>query len=124
MMRSGATLRDLNMRVSGAIFRAEHAAPNSLEADRAYREVSRLEEQIASLVPPDRVQGAVARVGAVTAALSTKDWLRAAQLAETFMGDAPDDLAEQLRELANEAETLSESVAEPAVRPVSANLAA
>ena len=118
------TLDELNMRVTGAIFRAEHEAPGSAEAEDAYRLVSELEERIGSLVPADQLQGALARVGAVTAALRADNWLRAAQLAESYADNAPADLAEQLRELAGEAERASRVVVEPDVRPVSFGLRA
>jgi hypothetical protein len=81
-MGSTIELEHLNASVSGAISRAEHAEPGTPEAESAYREVSHIEEAIAKLIPPDQVQGAVARVGAITAALSANDWLRAAQLAD------------------------------------------
>jgi hypothetical protein len=111
-------LDDLNMRVTGAIFRAEHAALGSLIAEAAYREVSTLEEEIARQVGADEIEGALARVGAVTAALRAGDWLRAAQLAEAFSSDAPADLRDQLAGLAAEADAQSRAVAEPDVLPI------
>src|SRR5690606_32298445 len=73
-------IQDLNSRVSEAIFFAGRSAPDSQEAQDAYRRVSALEEQIARLTTPTDVDGAVARVGAVSAALRAGDWLRASRL--------------------------------------------
>ena len=89
-------LASLNMRVTEAIFRAEHETPGSPGADAAYRLVSELEEQLGELIPADQLQGALARVGAVTAALRANDSLRAAYLADLYTLGAPADLAEQL----------------------------
>jgi hypothetical protein len=109
---------ELNMRVSEAIFRAEHEAPDSPEAESAYRQVSELEEQLGELLPAEQLQGALARVGAVIAALRANDPLRAAYLAAMYGQGAPADLTEQLRELAEEADQLSRRFPEPDVRPV------
>ena len=113
MLSPKTTLDDLNARVSAAIFRAERVDPDSPEAILAYREVSLLEEQIASRIPADEVQGAVARVGAVTAALDADDWPRAARLAESFIRGAPDDLAEELHALVREAEVAAINASVP-----------
>jgi hypothetical protein len=116
-------LDNLNERVSEAIFRAEHAA-DPLEAEAAFREVSGFEEEIARITPAAALQGSLARIGAVTAALRAGDWLRAAQLAECFASGAPDDLTQQLQALAHDAETASRGTAEPDVRPISFDLRA
>ncbi|MGH7434834.1 MAG: hypothetical protein ACRENE_04095 [Polyangiaceae bacterium] len=115
---SAEAVAKLSMRVTEAIFRAEHETPDSPRADAAYRLVSELEEQLGELLPADQLQGALARVGAVTAALRANDSLRAAYLADLYALGAPVDLAEQLRELAKEADQLSFRLPEPQVRPV------
>lgn len=114
----------LNTRVSEEIFFAERAAPGSPEAQEAYRRVSALEELIARLTPPTDVDGVVARVGAVAAALRAGDWLRATRLVEEFLVGAPEDVATELRMLEREAEEAARSVDEPDVRPVHYVLAA
>ena len=118
------TLQELNMLVSGAIFRAEHCTPGTTEAEDAYREVSRLEEEIAHMVGHDALEGAVARVGAVDAALRAGDWLRAAALADLFATDAPAELQQQLRALGDEADEAAMGTIEPRVHPVPFVLAA
>jgi uncharacterized protein YgfB (UPF0149 family) len=112
-------LDDLNKWVTEAIFHAEHAVPGSAESTAFYRRVSDLEEQISVLVPPDQLQGALARVGAVTAALDADDWLRATKLASSYMVGAPHDLTEELQELLVEAEQASQHLPEPLVLPIS-----
>ncbi len=119
-----AALNDLNERVTEAIFRAERAATDSVEADFLYREVSELEEQLAEITGPDTAEGVVARVGAVTAALDARDWVRASRLAEAFLAGAPADLAEELKRLLDEADEVGRAVAEPDVRPIVAVLEA
>jgi hypothetical protein len=119
-----STLDDLNMQVSAAIYRAE-AVPDGPAAEAAFREVSRIEEEIARLVPAQDLEGALARVGAVDAALRSGDWLRATLLAEVFAKDAHDtDLLEQLRALSERAEALALKVVEPQVQPVTFVLSA
>jgi hypothetical protein len=67
--------------------------------------VSALEESIAALVPTDDLEGENARLGAVTAALSTGEPLRALQLAERFLAEslAP-EITGKLRQLVKEAD--------------------
>jgi hypothetical protein len=117
-------IQDLNMRVSEAIFFAARAAPGSREAQETYGQVSMLEERIARLTDATDVEGAVARVGAVSAALRAGDWLRASRLLEEFLAGAPDDVATELRTLAREVEEAACAVPEPNVRPVHFALAA
>jgi hypothetical protein len=119
-----ATSDDLNARVTDAILRAERAAPDSDEAAFLYRQVSELEEQISEITTPETVEGGVARVGAVTAALDADDWVRASRLAEAYLVGAPADLEEELRDLLAEVDLVARKVAEPDVRPVEANLEA
>jgi hypothetical protein len=119
-----ATLEELNACVTDAILRAERAATDSDEAAFLYRQGSELEEQISDITTPKTVEGGVARVGAVTAALDADDWVRASRLAEAYLVGAPADLEEELRDLLAEADLVARKVAEPDVRPVEANLEA
>ncbi len=118
------SLDDLNSRVTDAIFRAEHAPSGSLDAEAAWREVSELERKIAVLTSSDSVDGALARVGAVSAALRAGDWLRAAQHADVFGADAPDELRAELEALARDADDAASAVEEPMVRPITFSLRA
>ncbi len=78
----------LNVRVTEAIGRAERLADEtSPHATGAYAEVSSYEEALAALLPADDIEGAVARVGAVTAALRAGDLGRARDLAARFKRD-------------------------------------
>ena len=82
--------------VSAAIQRAEdledRGAPGSKEA---FLDVSRLEEQIAETLPASDPEGALARRGAVRAALSAHDPARARQLIDRYLADTECD--QQLR---------------------------
>jgi len=95
-------VQELNRQVTVAIFRAELAAAGTPEEETALLYVSDLEERLAQLLPANELQGAVARVGAVTAAIDAGDWLRAKRLIEMYRINAPADLAEDLQELAME----------------------
>jgi len=96
-------LRELNRRVTAAIFRAEHLPPG-LEAEFAFSDVSRIEEEIARLTAADSLEGSAARQGAITSALSAGDWLRALSLAEAYLAEpAPSVLAPDLVLLRDEA---------------------
>jgi hypothetical protein len=116
--------RDLNQKVTSAIFRAEHLPPGSWQADAAYEEVSQIEVEIARRTRPDDLEGAIARRGAVTAALSARDWLRAARLAEVYLAETvPPELANELRTLAADA-LVQISTDLPEVKQVSFELVA
>ncbi len=121
------SLDEWNRRVTNAIVRAESLPAGSREAWEAFREVSALEESIALLLPPDDLEGEIARLGAVTAALSAGEPLRALQLAARFLAEelAP-EVAEKLRQLAQEgdAELVRAVSDEPIVRPVTFTLRA
>jgi hypothetical protein len=96
-------LRELNKKVTAAIFRAEHLPPG-WEAQVAFREVSEIEEEIARCTASDSLQGSIARRGAVTAALSAGDSLRALSLAEVYLTEsAPPELVGELMTLRDEA---------------------
>ncbi|MGJ5221026.1 hypothetical protein ACQR16_32920, partial [Bradyrhizobium oligotrophicum] len=72
-------------RVTEAIRRAESLdGLDAAAAIGAYLEVSLLEEQIALLLPPGDVEGAIARRGAVRAAISARDFARATELVSKF----------------------------------------
>jgi hypothetical protein len=118
---------DLNRRVTNAIVRAESLPAGSREAWEAFHEVSALEESIATITPPDDLEGEIARLGAVTAALSAGEPLRALQLAERFLAEnlAP-EIAEKLRQLAKESDAeLAHAVTdEPTVKLVTFRLRA
>jgi hypothetical protein len=78
--------------VTEAIRRAE--ALEDLRAPgipTAYSEVSLLEEKIAELLPASDPEGALARRGAVRAALAAREPGRAQQLAERFLAEADAD---------------------------------
>lgn len=99
------SLDELNRRVTNAIIRAERLPAGSRDAREAFREVSALEESIAALVPPGDIEGEIARLGAVTAALSAGEPLLALQLAERFLAEAlAPAVAAKLRQLADEAD--------------------
>ena len=110
------SLDELNRRVTNAIVRAESLPAGSRDAWKAFHDVSALEEAIAALVPPDDLEGEIARLGAVTAALRAGEPLRALQLAERFLSEglAP-EIAEKLRQFVTEAEAelVSASTDEP-----------
>jgi len=74
-------LDERNRSVASAILRAEATPLASWEAERAFRDVADLEEEIAVIAGAHRVEGEVARLGAVTASMSAGDLVRAVQLA-------------------------------------------
>jgi hypothetical protein len=80
--------------VTEAIQRAESledlGAPGALAA---YLDVSLLEEKIADILPASDPEGALARRGAVRAALSARHLTRAQQLAERYLAEAGADAA-------------------------------
>lgn len=81
-------IETLYTKVSEAIWRAEQMGdPNAPEAKAAFLEVSRLEEEIAKLLPVDNPEGMIARRGAVGAAISGGAEWRARALAERFSGE-------------------------------------
>jgi pyruvate-formate lyase-activating enzyme len=121
------SLDELDRRVTNAIVRAESLPAGSRDSWEAFHDVSALEESIATLVPPDDLEGEIARLGAVTAALSAGEPLRALQLAERFLTEslAP-EIAEKLRQLVKEADADLARAAtdEPTVMPVTFTLRA
>lgn len=106
-MNDRLSIEELYPLVTEAILRAETlqdlGAPG---AARAYLDVSLLEEKITEVVSASDPEGAVARRGAVRAAVSANEHGRAQHLAERFLSetDADEGLREDLRNLAQEAE--------------------
>lgn len=93
--------------VSEAIQRAETLADlGSPTAPAASIEVSQLEERIAEHLPASDPEGAVARRGAVRAAIIGRQISRARALVERFVEDpeADEELRHDLRKLLEEAE--------------------
>lgn len=114
-------LDDLNARVTEAILRAERLPGGSDQAQEAFREVRRLEETIADLTPAHDVEGEIARLGAVTAALSAAEPLRALVLVERYLAErVSPEAAVKLGALRAEAEAeLKEAASKvPPVRPI------
>jgi hypothetical protein len=115
------TLDDLNTRVTEAILRAERLPAGSDQAREAFREVGHIEESIAGLTTPDDLEGEIARLGAVAAALSADDPLRALLLVDRYLaeGISPEATA-KLEALRAEADAdLADGASKaPPVRPV------
>ena len=114
-------LDELNARVTEVILRAERLAAGSDEAREAFREVGRIEESIADLTPAHDLEGEIARLGAVTAALSAADPLRALWLVDLYLAEGVSpEAAAKLDALRAEADTeLAEAASTvPPVRPV------
>lgn len=93
--------------ISEAIQRAETLedlrAPG---AHAAYLDVSLLEEKIAEVLPASDPEGALARRGAVRAALAARKPDRAQQLVDRFLAETGDDdeLRTELRQLSRQVE--------------------
>jgi hypothetical protein len=116
-------LAELSYAVTDAIIRAEALKPGSWEAEAAFREVSDLEQAIAATAGANDVEGEIARVGAVSAALSAREALRAVQLADLYLHDDLSDGARaKLDELRAQAEAEISAAEEPTVFPVSFQL--
>jgi len=75
-------------------------------ATGAFLDVSMLEEKVAELLPISDPEGALARRGAVRAALSGRDFGRARQLIDRFLSEAEitSELKEELLALSEQAE--------------------
>jgi DNA anti-recombination protein RmuC len=86
------SLELLYPQVSEAIRRAETLEDlRDPGASSAYLDVSLIEERIAEALPATDPEGALARRGAVRAALSANDFARAQQLVEKFLAEAGDN---------------------------------
>jgi predicted nucleic acid-binding protein len=93
-------LRSLYSQVTAAIAEAEAVGnPSSPPARAAFATVSSLEEEIARLLPPSDPEGAVARRGAIRAALKSGNHPRAQELLDLFSTDADAALASDMRAL-------------------------
>lgn len=91
------TVNELNMLVTEAILRADALADlNAPTAADAYLEVSLIEERIATAVPASQAEGAIARRGAVRAAIVADEIARARELASRYL--AEEDASPALRE--------------------------
>ena len=120
-------LDELNQRVTTAILRAEGLAEGSREAWAAFREVATLEERIAKATAAGDLEGEIARVGAVTAALRAGEPLRAVRLAQRYLDEGVDAvIAARLEGLMKEAHTaLAGGLANmPTIKPVTFSLRA
>jgi hypothetical protein len=88
------------------------------EANLAYRHVSLLEEKIARLLPATDEEGAIARRGAVSAAITAQDYERARHLVDRFLSEHGIDGA--LSVILSELRTRAQQQADPetvAARP-------
>lgn len=114
------TLAELNQRVTDAITLAESLPKDSPGCWAAFREVSALEERIALLTDADDVEGEIARLGAVSAALSANEPLRAVQLGEAYQQERlAQDIKARLAALVHEANVMLHGLAKDlTVRPV------
>jgi len=120
-------LNELNRSVTSAILLAESLPAGTWDAQRAFRKVADLEEEIATIVGARTAAGEIARLGAVTAAMSAGEPLRALQLGERYLADGLSDgsrakLDELLAEA--EAEIRRDAMSAPNVDPVRFTLAA
>lgn len=84
MTNEDPRLPELNQLVTVAILRAEHLPPG-VERERAFVIVGQLEEAIAEICPAGTTEGDIARRGAVTAALSSGEPLKALLLATKYL---------------------------------------
>jgi hypothetical protein len=120
-------LDDLNARVTEAILIAERLPAGSDQAQEAFRKVGRLEESIADLTSAHELEGEIARLGAVTAALSAGEPLRALWLVDRYLSEGVSpEAAAKLEALRAEADEALAEVASkvPLVRPIKYTLQA
>ena len=88
MIPIGLTQNELNTLVSVAIRRAEILDDmRSPTADEAWREVMVYEQQLAGITSPADIPGGIARVGAVSAALSAGLRSEAYRLASEYLAE-------------------------------------
>ena len=119
------SLDDLNARVTDAILAAERLPPGSREAEEAFRKVGLIEEEIAAALAVDDVEGEIARVGAVTAALSAHDPLHALLLVDRYLAvGISGQGAAKLESLRAEAEAMLDAGRGTTVSPVTFTLQA
>lgn len=90
-------LDDLYERVSAAIIQAESELETQPGRREAFLLISDLEDQIATLLPADELEGAIARRGAIRAAVRADDLPRAGMLLSKYLvAGVPDELAMEL----------------------------
>jgi hypothetical protein len=112
-------LAELNRSVTSAIIRAEAFQPETWDAQRAFREVADLEEEIATIMGARTAAGEIARLGAVTAALSAGEPLRALQMGARYVADGLSAGATaKLLQLLAEADAGLDAALAPNVDPV------
>jgi len=112
------SIDELYERVTEAILHAEHMEEQgaSVEMRKAFLDVSRIEEEIAEATPASGPEGAVARRGAVRAALKAGFPIHANWLAERYLAEPlPSALADELCRMKSDAEAL---LADPALASV------
>lgn len=112
------SIDELYERVTEAILRAEALEDQGPTAEMraAYLTVSFIEEEIAELTPPSGPEGAIARRGAVRAALKAGVPMRAGDLAERYLAEpAPPALADEIERMKADAEA---SLAFPALQAI------
>ncbi len=116
-------IKTLYSLVTEAIRKSEVLAEiNAPGARAAYLDVSLLEERIASLIPASEDEGAIARRGAVSAAIDAHEFTRAQELAAQFLGEDGIDsaLRVNLADLQAEASAMADQdnrSADTAARP-------
>ncbi|MCC6877377.1 MAG: hypothetical protein IT378_23935 [Sandaracinaceae bacterium] len=113
---------DLNRQVTSAILQAERfeRLGDGRNKALAYLEVSRLEEALAHELAASELEGAIARRGAITAAMSAQAFDRARNVADVFLNEPslPMDLAAQLEKLRAQADAAMHALGEGTVVPV------
>lgn len=80
-------MTELNAQVTDAILQAERLPEGSQERRDAFLRVSQIEEQLAAEHPADTLEGEIARVGAVAAAVAAAQPERALELGTRWLGE-------------------------------------
>lgn len=90
------SLQEIYRDLSETIFRAETLTDAGMhkEARELYRQVSNLEQLVSEMLPPTHEEGALARRGAIRAAIGAQDFRRAKLLAARYLGEAACTVAE------------------------------
>jgi hypothetical protein len=89
----------LNVTLTRCILSAERL-PLGAERQEAYREISKLEEQLAALTDSKSTEGEIARRGAVSAAIEARDYERAWLLGNRYLAEPRTiDMDASLRDL-------------------------
>jgi len=93
----------LHTLVSSAIWRAEQLDELDIDSPSAWFEVSKLEEELANVLPVSEAEGRIARRGAIRAALKAGDHVRAQDLVQRFAAEegVPRRLCAELRKMLN-----------------------